>query len=232
MIGEIINFSFKSLAVKKWEDPEDRLARRAAKNHPLKNLVYFLIAGICMLFFILMIAFGFSSPGHFFATHQFPGAFLFSTLVSFISSFFIERVRGAFDREDGKALLNNLLISFVLSILFFVLQFVGWQELWNSNITLFGVGGFRNTDGINEGTPSGAFLFVISGLHILHLTGGLVFLFIAMFKVVNSRSDHVRSVLYFSDRLERTRLEMLAKYWHFLGGLWFLLFIYFLWFFV
>jgi cytochrome c oxidase subunit 3 len=214
--------------VKKYEDPEDRLGRLAAKNHPLKNMVYFIIAGICMLFFTLMITFGFSNPAHFFAKHHFPKAFLISTLVIFISSFFMERMRRAFDRENGKALLNNLLIALGLALIFAVLQFIGWRDLWESDITIYGVGGIPD----DTGTPSGAFLFLISGLHLLHLSGGLIFLFLSMFKVVNVMSDDVRGVLYFSDRLERTRLEMLAKYWHFLGGLWFLLFIYFLWFFV
>jgi cytochrome c oxidase subunit 3 len=214
--------------VKKYEEPEDRLGRLAAKNHPLKNMVYFIIAGICMLFFTLMATFGFSNPTHFFAKHHFPKAFLISTLVIFISSFFMERMRRAFDRENGKALLNNLLIALGLALIFAVLQFIGWRDLWESDITIYGVGGIPD----DTGTPSGAFLFLISGLHLLHLSGGLIFLFLSMFKVVNVISDDVRGVLYFSDRLERTRLEMLAKYWHFLGGLWFLLFIYFLWFFV
>lgn len=213
---------------KRREEPEDRIGRLAAKNHPLKNMVYFIIAGICMLFFILMAAFGFSRAEHFFAGHQFPRAFLISTVVIFISSFFMERVRNAFDREDGKSLLNNLLIALGLALVFFVLQFIGWRDLWASKITIYGVDGIPG----DTGTPSGAFLFVISGLHLLHLVGGLIFLFLSMFKVVNVSSDDVRAVFYFSDRLERVRLEMLAKYWHFLGGLWFLLFIYFLWFFV
>lgn len=218
--------------MKHFEDPEDRIGRLAAKNHPLKNLVYFVIAGICMLFITLMAVFGFSNPAHFLAGHHFPKAFLVSTVVIFVSSFFMERVRRSFDIEDGKALLNNLLIAFALALAFFVLQCVGWRELWQTNIRLQDVVALNGTDNLPKGTPSGAFIFIISGLHLLHLSGGLFFLFKSMFRVVNMRSDDVRSVLYFSDRLERARLEMLAKYWHFLGGLWFLLFIYFLWFFV
>lgn len=210
--------------MKRREEPEDRAGRLAAKNHPLKNLVYFVIAGICMLFFTLMVLFGFSHPAHFFASHHFPKAFLISTVIIFTCSFFMERVRKAFDRENGKALLNNLIIALGLSLAFAVFQVIGWNELWSADIRLSGVG--------SEGTPSGAFLFVISGLHLLHLSAGLVFLFLLMFKAVHMTSDDVRCVLYYSDRLEKTRLEMLAKFWHFLGGLWFLLFIYFLWFFI
>lgn len=182
-----------------------------------------------MLFFTLMALLGFSHPAHFFAKPEFhfPKAFLISTIIIFVSSFFIERVRKAFDRENGKVLLQNLLITLVLALAFSVFQVIGWSALWDSGITLYSVG-----PGPKNGTPTGAFLFVISGLHLLHLGVGLVFLFLTMFKAVHMTNDDVRCVLYYSDRLERTRLEMLAKYWHFLGGLWFLLFIYFLWFFI
>lgn len=214
--------------MKKRDDFEDIIAHRAAKNHPLKNMIYFVIAGITMLFVTLMVLFGFNNPQHFFAGHHFPKPFLLSTIIIFVSSYFIEKSRRAFNRENGKQLLDNLLITMVLAVGFTIAQASGWKELWDGNITLYGVGGIPN----ETKTPSGAFLFIISGLHLLHLVGGLIFLFATMFKVVNVRSDDVRSVIYFADRLEKTRMEMLATYWHFLGGLWFLLFIYFLWFFV
>ena len=214
--------------MKRPEEIEEKIARRAAKNHPLKNLVYFAIAGICMLFFTLMVLFGFSAPQHFFYGHPFPKPFFFSTILIFISSYFIERAKKSYYDEDGKKLLDNLLITLALAVGFAVAQGFGWTALWDSNITLYSV----SATGHETKTPNGAFLFIISGLHVLHLAVGMIFLFAAMFKVVNVRSDDVRCVVYFADRLEKTRIEMLAKYWHFLGGLWFVLFIYFLWFFV
>ncbi|HET6992309.1 MAG TPA: cytochrome c oxidase subunit 3 [Bacteroidia bacterium] len=214
--------------MRKRNDIEEELARKAARNHPLKNLVYFVIAGICMLFLTLMAVLGFNTPPHFFSTYHFPVPFIASTVIIFTSSFFIERARKGFDEENGKKLLNNLLITLGLAIAFAITQGMGWVELWNSHITLYEV----PTINKQPGTPNGAYLFIISGLHLLHLSVGLIFLFLLMFKVVNVRSDDVRCVIYFSNLLERARIEMLAKYWHFLGGLWFLLFIYFLWFFV
>ena len=214
--------------MKKREEPEEKIARKAAKNHPLKNLVYFVIAGIVMLFFTLMVLFGLNTPRSFFAGHAFPKPFFISTFLILTSSYFMERARKSFAREDGKKLLNSLLITLVLAVGFAIAQGFGWMELWEGKITLYTVA--KNSQEIK--TPSGAFLFIISGLHLLHLVVGLIFLFAAMFKVVNVRSDDVRCVVYFADRLEKTRMEMLAKYWHFLGGLWTLLFIYFLWFFV
>src|ERR1051325_10681600 len=96
--------------MKRREEIEDRIARRAAKNHPLKNLVYFVIAGICMLFFTLMALFAGNHPRDFFAGQHFPKLFFVSTALIVASSFFFEQVRKAFDREDGKKMLDNLLI--------------------------------------------------------------------------------------------------------------------------
>ncbi len=215
------------MATKK--DIDEQLIRKAARNHPLKNLVYFILAGITMLFFALMTFFAFSRPAHFFTGQHFPRAFIVSTLIIVVSSFTMEQARRAYNHENGRRLLNYLMLTLLLALGFGVAQVLGWEELWGNDITIFGVGGISDD---KTRTPSGAFLFLISGLHLLHLAGGLIFLFLSSFKVVNVSSDDVRSVIYFADLLERTRIEMLAKYWHFLGGLWFLLFLYFLWFFV
>ncbi len=78
----------------------------------------------------------------------------------------------------------------------------------------------------------GAYLYVLSGLHVVHLLGGLCFLFAAMFRLVNNRADMVKAVVYFSDKREGGRISALALYWHFLGALWCVMFLFFLWFFV
>ncbi|HEU4719477.1 MAG TPA: cytochrome c oxidase subunit 3 [Bacteroidia bacterium] len=201
---------------------------KAERSHPLKMLVYFVLAGISMLFFTLMTLFAFSGPERHLGGQKFPKYFLVSTVIILLSSFFLESARRAFREENGKKLLDRMMITMVLALAFSVAQVMGWMQLWDSGITLYGIGGIPPT----TGTPSGAFLFLISGLHLLHLSVGLVFLFLTMFKVVHTRSDDVRSVIFFTNRLERTRIDMLTLYWHFLGGLWLILFLYFLWFFV
>lgn len=207
---------------------ENDLFEKAAKRHPLKTMIWFIIAGISMLFLTLMVLFAQYNPGLQLGGKPFPFAFYISTALIIGCSFSVEAAWRAFRRENSKKLLDYLLLTMVIAVGFSVAQYFGWMQLWNSGITLYSV----SSNGDAMGSPSGAFLFVISGLHLLHLTGGIVFLFLAMFKAVNVRGDQVRSVIYFADRLEKTRVEMLAKYWHYLGALWILLFLYFGWFFV
>lgn len=202
--------------------------RKAEKAHPLRTMTVFLVAGITMLFLTLIVLFACSHPAALLSGKSFPKAFILSTVVILFSSWTMERAKKAFHRDNSKGMLDWLMASLGLALVFSVLQYFGWSRLWTSGVTLYEVGPPQSA----VRTSAGAFLFVISGLHLLHLAGGIIFLFLAMFKAVNARGDDVRGVVYFADRLERARVEMLVFYWHFLGGLWFLLFLYFLWYFV
>lgn len=208
------------------------------RQPPLKNAIWLILVGITIVFLSLMIQFAFYNPGKYLGNHPFPKWFFFSTVLILLCSFTMERVRKAYRFDNGEHLLNALLITVALGLLFTVTQVLGWYQLWQTQITLSGtpspVGQSIALKSIEEveRSSSGALLYIMSGLHLLHLLGGLVLLFISMFKAVNVRSDLVKSMLYFSDRRQQTRIDMLVLYWHFLDILWVILFLYFLWFFV
>jgi cytochrome c oxidase subunit 3 len=68
------------------------------------------------------------------------------------------------------------------------------------------------------GNPSESFLFIIAGMHLVHLLGGIVALLIIFFKAFR------KSVKTY----DATGLEITATYWHFVDILWIYLFIFFL----
>jgi cytochrome c oxidase subunit III len=219
--------------VKKAPEEESGIVARFLKLHPVSTAIRFLLGGITVLFLTLMVLFALYNPGEHLSGQPYPKWFFFSTALILLSSYTVDRARRAFLKDDGTVLLNFLLITLVLGTAFSITQFLGWQQLWNAKLTLYGVPDSpRATTSALRTTPGAAFLFIISGLHVLHLTGGLIYLFISMFRVVNHRSDQVKSLLFFSSPLERARISSLAVYWHFLDFLWVLLFLYFLWFFV
>ncbi|MCU0432156.1 MAG: hypothetical protein MUC87_01730 [Bacteroidia bacterium] len=219
--------------VKKAPTEESGIIGRFLNQHPVSNTVRFFMGGITVLFLVLMVLFAMYSPGKMLGGQPFPKWFFISTGIIILSSFTIDRARRAYLKDDGAVLLNFLLITLALGTAFSITQFLGWQQLWNAKLTLYGV---PETPRVESSplrtTPGAALLFIISGLHILHLTGGLVYLFISMFRVVNHNGDRVKSLLFFASPLERARITSLALYWHFLDLLWVLLFLYFLWFFV
>jgi cytochrome c oxidase subunit III len=197
---------------------------KGRRTQPASLWAVFSIAGITVLFLAIMVMFAFASPRHDLGGQHFPKLFFLSTPVILLCSYTIEKTKHAFRHDDSSALLKWQMYTLALSLVFCALQFFAWQQLWETGITMTQV---------NDHTANGgAYLYLLSGLHVAHLLGGLCFLFASMFRVINNRDDMVKAVVYFSDKREGGRISALALYWHFLGALWCVLFLFFLWFFV
>lgn len=69
-----------------------------------------------------------------------------------------------------------------------------------------------------EGSGAGQFLYIIFGLHILHVLGGIVALIVMFLK---SYSGKIRSY-------NPVPVEVMTTYWHFVDFLWIYLFVFFL----
>jgi cytochrome c oxidase subunit 3 len=71
----------------------------------------------------------------------------------------------------------------------------------------------------NPGEISASFVYVISGVHLVHILGGLVLLIVAIVK--SSRLEVHKKNLVF--------INICKTYWHFLGIVWIflILFLYF-----
>jgi cytochrome c oxidase subunit 3 len=98
-------------------------------------------------------------------------------------------------------------VTVLLGIVFMVLQWNGFMQLWNSGIQFKGVAG------------AGQFLYVIFGLHALHVLGGVIALIVMVLKTFFGKTKVYSS----------TGVEVMATYWHFVDLLWLYLFIFFIW---
>jgi len=96
-------------------------------------------------------------------------------------------------------------VTLVLGIAFVVLQWLGFQELWAQKITFTGSG-------------AGQFLYVIFGLHALHVIGGVIALIVMFIKAFAGKVKLYSSV----------PVEVAATYWHFVDLLWIYLLVFFL----
>ena len=150
-----------------------------------------------------------------FINFRFPKAFIVSLVLLLFSSFSISKALTAFREDDMKALKHALGITLVLGLAFTISQYVGWYELNQANIYL-------------SGQVSGSYLYVISGLHVLHLAAGLVFLTMTYTQVSSITRDPVKQLIMVTNPYQRVKLEMLTVYWHFVDALWVVLFFYFL----
>jgi len=79
-----------------------------------------------------------------------------------------------------------------------------------------------------SGHSSRIYLYIISGLQLIHLLGCLIFLVMALSTAWLARQDPVKNLMIVTDSRNKIKLEILTSYWHFLDISWVLLFLFFL----
>ena len=136
-----------------------------------------------------------------------PDIFFFSTAVILLSSATLHGSYWAF-RNGKKDLYRILLpVTFVLGIIFIVMQYKGWTALYNIGVVL-------------DGNPGGSFFYVISGIHAAHVIGGIFALAVAAL--------HSYLLPYRFNEKRRRRFQLVLHYWHFVDFLWLYLFLFLL----
>ncbi|MEO5500336.1 MAG: heme-copper oxidase subunit III [Ginsengibacter sp.] len=173
--------------------------------HPLKYVMWIGLASIIMMFAGLSSAYIVKSNQANWLSYKLPIIFWYSSGVILLSSITVMLSRKAFINRNMEGYKLWLLITTVLGILFVFLQYWGFKELWASGITLT-----RNV--------SFSFLYVIVGLHALHVLGGVVALIILMVQAYR-RHKKVYTTL---------SIDLMSTYWHFVDILWIYLFLFLL----
>jgi cytochrome c oxidase subunit 3 len=130
-----------------------------------------------------------------------PGILWINTAVLVLASLAMQMASNAAKRNAAVAIRNSLLAGAVLTLLFIVGQWMAWDQLVEN--------GFYA-----QGNPSIAFFYLFTGLHALHLVGGMWFL------------AHLGFSMSQEDKREKARnsVALCATYWHYLLLVWLLLF--------
>lgn len=184
------------------------ISNQRAKMHPHKLLIYIAIASISMMFAGWTSAFMVRKAQGNWLLFTMPTAFWISSVVVILSSLSIHFAVKHFKERKMQSYRMLISVTALLGIAFMVLQFWGFYEMHFAGVTLKSHG---------EGV-SGSFIYVISGVHLLHMLGGVIALIITFIRVNFRR----RTKVYSSNGL-----EILAIYWHFVDILWLYLFAFF-----
>jgi cytochrome c oxidase subunit 3 len=131
-----------------------------------------------------------------------PGILWFNTAMLVLSSAAMQMARRAVRLNARTVVSGYLFAGGAFAILFIGGQLLAWQELRNA--------GYGLTSG-----PAGAFFYVLTGVHGLHLLGGLG---VWLKTVVRMRT---RAVELIDMRLS---IELCTVYWHYLLLVWLVLF--------
>ncbi len=171
-----------------------------------KPLLWIGMVSITMMFAGLTSAVVVSSGSEAWSGQPIPGYFLYSTVVMLISSFtFVWAIKGA-KSDQSSQLKMGLYITALLGLTFGVLQFLAWGEMYEGGVFFTG----------SESNVAGSYLYILSGLHLAHLIGGLISLAVVVFNANRG--------MYGSNNL--LGLQLSSTYWHFLDGLWIYLFLF------
>jgi cytochrome c oxidase subunit 3 len=143
-----------------------------------------------------------------------PTAFHFTTFIVLASSATMHAAYMAAKRNRFPALRLFLWITTALGFVFLIGQWTGFRQLYASGVYFV-----DNTELLGTrfqvNNVSGSFLFVITGLHALHVVGALIAALVMM----------IRAIGYKINAQNMTGLKITAIFWHALGVLW--LYLYF-----
>jgi cytochrome c oxidase subunit 3 len=186
------------------------------RMHPFKTVMFLGLVGSTVMFlsfsFLYFVTINRSGIPESFV---FPKIFTVSTVLMLVSSYFMSGISKAFRNDSVFNLRISLSATLALGTLFCLTQAYGLFQMYEA-------GFFINS---NVGV---AYLYVITGIHLLHVAGGIIFLSVLAFDIFFSTGDAVKSLLYFSNGNHLTKLQLASVYWHFIDVLWVLLFFLFL----
>jgi cytochrome c oxidase subunit III len=175
------------------------------KLHPHKFTLWVAIGSILMMFAGLTSAYIVKRNQANWQTFNLPIAFWYSTLIILLSSFTIMMALKSFKERAMSRYRMLMVATMVLGTLFIVLQVVGFQQLWAKGITL-------------QGNVSYSFLYVIVGLHGLHVVGGVIALIVMSLMAFSRKTRNYSAV----------PVELMSTYWHFVDILWLYLLVFLL----
>lgn len=173
--------------------------------HPKKFAMWLFMGSVLMLFAAFTSAYMVRQAEGNWLYFELPSLFTVSTVVIVLSSI---TMQWAYFAARGNQLATVRLLltaTFAGGLAFMVLQLLGWQQLVGNSVHFVG-------------NPSGSFLYVITGMHGLHIASALVYLAIVW-------SASLKITRYAGDLAQ---MEMCTTYWHFLGVLWVYLYVFLL----
>lgn len=184
-------------------------AKKPLSMHPKKFAMWLFIVSVGMLFAALTSAYIVRQGEGNWMLFELPVLFKINTAVIIISSITMHWAYLAAKRDNLDMVKLALGITTALGIAFLVGQVLAWGQMIDNNVY------FVND---RASAVSGSFVYVLSGLHGLHIVSGVIYLIIIL----------VATFRFKVHSMNLAPIEMCTTYWHFLGGLWLYLFLFLL----
>lgn len=184
-------------------DYTEHPSQRIRTMHPQKFAIWLFMISIVMIFLALTSAYIVKKGAGNWEYIPMPGMFLYTSIIITLSSISMHWAYISAKRDNLLSIRVASGLAGVLALGFVIGQFYAWSELVDQGAYFIG-------------NPAGSFIYVFTGLHILHLVGGILFLIIVLVSAFKCQVHSKRLI----------RIEMCTTYWHFLGGLWLYLYLF------
>ncbi len=158
-----------------------------------------------MLFAALTSAYIVRQAGGNWLEFPLPNMFFVSTAIILSSSVAMHGSYVAFKKGNETLYKGLLVLAVLLGIGFVISQYMGWNALKDMGVPL-------------RLNPSGDFIYVVSGIHVMHVLGGIAALFVSLFAAFG--------LPFKVTQARRLRFEMTLIYWHFVDFLWIYLIVF------
>jgi cytochrome c oxidase subunit 3 len=179
---------------------------RRNKIHPKKFALIVACGSLMMMFAAFTSAYIVRQAAGNWLEFRLPNVFFVSTIILLASSLTFHGSYLSFKKGKEGAYRWLMVLSFVLGMGFVASQYMGWQALVDIGVEL-------------TTNPSGSFVYVISGVHVAHVLGGIGALLVALL--------HAFTLPYKVTPKRKLRFEMTLIYWHFVDLLWVYLLLFF-----
>lgn len=183
--------------------------KQPSRIHPHKFTLWLALGSIVMMFAALTSAYIVKKNQSNWLEFDLPKMFWVSTVVILTSSVTVHLALKAFKAREMGRYRTLITVTAILGLAFITLQYLGFRELEAHNIALVG----------SRSNSAASFLFVITGLHMVHVLGGVIAIL-----VIFARAYSVKVKNY-----SPLPVELAATYWHFVDALWIYLFIFYNW---
>lgn len=185
-------------------------SRLYSRRDPYLMMLWLAIFSSGLIFVFLSGMYVLRSSGAGWSEFDLPRVFWFSTVAIVASSFTLAAARHMFSTEQFAAYRVLLIVTFLLALFFAAGQVAGCGQLYALHV-------------LPAHSMAAAFVYLFSGLHLLHVLGGMLVLGYALVDALRHRR-YVDAFIQTVNPVKVARLRLVTLYWHFVDVLWLYLF--------
>lgn len=170
------------------------------------------LAAIVMTFAVLIIAYvARAGVSQNWQPIELPSLLWLSTVLIIGSSAMFEAARRSQQREESSSYRRWLMLTLLFGLGFLVSQLIVFRQLVAQGVYL-------------STNPHSAFFYILTGTHGVHLLGGVIALTYLLMKAQRRAAQLTDSDERETQLKQRTLSSVIGLYWHFIDGLWVVLF--------